>query len=403
MPWFGAPTGTSSNVISFTVAPNFTASGFVYNPSGSPAITDHFYLSVGPNPAALTGTITVTQNSATVAGVGTAFTTQLFVGDRLSFNDGVNQLSYTVTAIASDASLTIDRAFADSTATTTSGLPATYDYSPYEGRFYPVTANDASTVTVNLGNDNLTALAAGTQVSIIPYWTLSTIFPDGDANVSYTPTTGRAFSTEIYVPTYASTNPNVTSGTTLAPASIYYYAKTASQTGWRLSSDPSTNHDNDYLQPDGYFTVHNTNGAPTLPITFLGNVVTQPLAVSLISHASKAQDNPLGLARPVDLTVGTLGLVAGTASTSAFRSTTGRAIADELYVYNNNNVTKYTKAPSAIYYYSQTATQTGWRLSSDPSTDRSNDPIPATCALIVHKVAYGTADQVTELVNEPNY
>src|SRR5688500_3776035 len=52
----------------------------------------------------LTGTVGVTQNSATVTGTGTAFSTELAVGDSVKIGSEV----FTVSAIASATSLTLD-------------------------------------------------------------------------------------------------------------------------------------------------------------------------------------------------------------------------------------------------------------------------------------------------------
>ena len=54
--------------------------------------------------SALTGTVSVTINTATVTGVGTAFTTELAVGDSIKIGSEV----FTVSAIASATSLTLD-------------------------------------------------------------------------------------------------------------------------------------------------------------------------------------------------------------------------------------------------------------------------------------------------------
>src|SRR5215207_6116058 len=60
----------------------------------------------------LTGTVGVTQNSATVTGTGTAFTTELAVGDSIKI--GIS--TFTVSAIASATSLTLDANYAGTTA-----------------------------------------------------------------------------------------------------------------------------------------------------------------------------------------------------------------------------------------------------------------------------------------------
>jgi uncharacterized protein (TIGR02597 family) len=60
---------------------------------------------------------------------------------------------------------------------------------PKEGRTYPITGNGSNTLTVQLSQDDLVGIPANTQVTVIPNWTLATVFPPSDQNVSFTPTT----------------------------------------------------------------------------------------------------------------------------------------------------------------------------------------------------------------------
>lgn len=59
----------------------------------------------------LTGTIVATNSSATITGTGTSFLTELSPDDRLDINDVI----YTISAIASDTSLTLTEIFAEAT------------------------------------------------------------------------------------------------------------------------------------------------------------------------------------------------------------------------------------------------------------------------------------------------
>jgi hypothetical protein len=66
--------------------------------------------------AQLTGTLTFTNGSTTVTGSGTAFTTELSVGDYIKSDDATEGKEwYKVTAITSDTELTIDHAFYQNT------------------------------------------------------------------------------------------------------------------------------------------------------------------------------------------------------------------------------------------------------------------------------------------------
>src|SRR4051812_21126592 len=60
---------------------------------------------------------------------------------------------------------------------------------PKEGHTFLITANGTNTLTVDTSVEDLSGITAQTQVTVIPYWTLATVFPATDQNVSFTPTT----------------------------------------------------------------------------------------------------------------------------------------------------------------------------------------------------------------------
>jgi len=100
---------------------------------------DEVRVAKSPEPTALTGTLTFTENSTTVTGSSTLFTTELANGD---FIEGPDGYWYEVTARASNTSCTLYRAYPSSTA---SGVTS---------RKLGVTSTGA-------------AAAAGTQVQVI--------------------------------------------------------------------------------------------------------------------------------------------------------------------------------------------------------------------------------------------
>ena len=68
------------------------------------------------------GQVTVTNGSATVTGLNTAFTTQLATTSYLTFGNDTTKTQYKVTAIASDTSLTLTTTYAGGTATTSARM-----------------------------------------------------------------------------------------------------------------------------------------------------------------------------------------------------------------------------------------------------------------------------------------
>lgn len=92
---------------------------------------------------------------------------------------------------------------------------------PKEGHTYPITANTASTFTVDTTSDTLTGIPTNAQVIIIPYWTLATVYPASDAGISFTATTAtRTFQTQILIPDF---NP---AGINPSAAAVYFFRTT---------------------------------------------------------------------------------------------------------------------------------------------------------------------------------
>ena len=276
-------------------------------------------------------------------------------------------------SVTSDTALTLSRAF---TGTTASGQTATYDHSPKEGSYYTVTDNGTNTLTVNLNGDSLTAVAAGTTVSLIPYWKLGgataaagAAFPDSDAGTSYivsTGTTTRTRQTQILMPDL------VDAGVNLSTSATYFYYN-----GWT----DGTNSANDViLPPTTYFIVRNPATATTFTPT--GNVYMNRITAVLDTQAAAGQDNAVALSRPASTTLNDLDLV----SSGAFVSSTGtttRTRGDSLLVYDNT-VTGYNKASSNTYYYYNG----GWRTGNDGTTDLgSTVTIPYGTGFLIRKAA----------------
>jgi uncharacterized protein (TIGR02597 family) len=264
------------------------------------------------------------------------------------------------------------------------GASATATANPKEGCIYTVTGNSANSLTLDLNGDSIASVPANAQITLIPYWTVATLFPPGDANVSFTPsvTNGAtppsvtSLQTQVLLPNYSG------AGVNLPYAATYFFINSGSNLGWRLSSDAiTTNHGDDILEPNGYVVVRNANNAPTLPLLVLGSVVTGKLTAPLSSETSTGQDNALGLPRPVGVSLNSLGL---NALDGSFRSTaTTRSIQDQLFIYNNAQIT-FNKSPVATYYYMNSA----WRLFGDATTnDHGADLISPGSALTIRKAA----------------
>ena len=359
----GAIASISGNTITLAGTPGFTASQYVYA-AGTQSNT--YYAIIGPMLTSLTGTVSVTNGSTAVTGSGF---TAIAAGDELI----VNGLAYNVASVASDSALTLSRAF---TGTTATGQTASYDHSPKEGSYYTVTANGTGTLTVNLNGDSLSAVAASTSVSLIPYWTLGTAFPDSAAGTSYiasSGTTSRTRQTQIF------TTDLTSAGINLVQSATYFYYNAA----WRLagSADPTVSYDDIVLPPSTYFTVRNASTATTFTPT--GGVYMNRLTIPLDTQSSQQQDNAVAIARPAPVALNDLGLITSGAF-AASTGTTTRTRTDSLQVYDNTQIA-FNKVPSANYFYYNG----GWRLAgaTDPTVDYGTTTLPYGTGVIIRKAA----------------
>lgn len=235
---------------------------------------------------------------------------------------------------------------------------------PKEGHTYSITANSSNTLTVDTTQDNLAGTPSNTQIILIPYWTLATVFPPSDQNVSFTPTTSTtSYQTQIRIPSSTAT------GINLPYSPIYFFL---SNVGWRVVGDNTTDHGDDILLQNRYFVVRNDNSAPTLPLTSLGAFATKKLTVPLKTGTSGQQDNPVSILRPWNVALNATGLGPADGSFAAN---------DQLLLFDNTQAA-LDKIPSATYYY-----DTHWRLTGQPSNDRGNDVIPAGTGFVIRKAA----------------
>ncbi len=166
-----------------------------------------------------------------------------------------------------------------------------------------------------------------------------------------------------------------------------------------VNDTPTTDHTDDTLLPDGYFTLRNTNGAAAGTLTTLGSVLTKKLAVPLFTSTTSEQDNYVAMVRPVDVMLNNTGL---SPADNSFRATTNtRSLQDQILLFDPT-LASLNKPPSKTYYYISIGTNVGWRLVNDSTTnDHGADVIPAGSAIKIRKaIGNGQPDYWT---NSPTY
>jgi len=247
------------------------------------------------------------------------------------------------------------------------------------GKWFPVTANDTTTITLNLNGATLSAAALDT-FEVIPFWTLKTLFdptvsttdPTTTANaiVASTSTLPAGRRTQLLVPDMAS------AGTNLSSAATYYVNASI----WKKANSGNTDFGTTQLWPDSYFILrHPSTVTSNTAYTISGSVDMQAFNVNLNTQAAMAQDVAVALPRPVDVTLNQLNL----GNTPAFMTSTSTLPAgrrDQLLVFDNT-ATAQNKSSAATYYYNAGI----WKLANGGNTDHGTDTIKAGTGFVIRK------------------
>ena len=214
---------------------------------------------------------------------------------------------------------------------------------PLAGLRYPVTGNTGTTITVNGGATTLAAqgFVTGNGISVVPYWTLNTLFPSG---------LGVGASTDLVNPTsfvFFSNQSGI--GINRAPSVVYFYFSGDAinypeyPAGWYNNDNLDGGLQNTVaLDPSVLMTLRNS---PATSVTVSGQVPNVALATTFITSNTTPNDEYLGVPYPVDTSLPESGLQAAIAASPDLVNPT-----DFVFVYADN-ATGINKAPSKFYFY----------------------------------------------------
>jgi uncharacterized protein (TIGR02597 family) len=232
-----------------------------------------------------------------------------------------------------------------------------------KGAYYTITNNTATTLDVELIPENLSLISAGDTFRIIPFWTLNTIWPNGQGVVPSPATSGGARRTQILFPDMSSVGINI------APlATTFYFLQSSTQgTNWLTSTSVFAN--NQIILPDQYVTIRQpATVTATTTNTTLGQVSTYNWRIPLYAQAGGQQDSFVGLPRPSVQTLNDLGFTNNNNGNGFLTSpaTSGGARRDQLLILDNTTQ-DINKSPNATLYY--LLSSGSWRSSTDSVTD----------------------------------
>ena len=252
------------------------------------------------------------------------------------------------------------------------------------GTYFMVASNDATTITVNL--DGLTASSADiTSVEVRPCWTLKTLFPASDANVSFTPSASATAGnrrTTILFPNNTGTGINRSASTT------YFFNNAAGVQDWVSTAATSTKAGDTAILPGAYVIHRNTGGTPVnLALTHSGAVFARPISIYLGTSATSANDTYVALPRPTDYTLSQLGITDTAFTQSTSKTAGGRR--DLLLVVNPSGTGINRSAATTYFRFAN-----DWYSTANTATATNNAVIPAGAAVIIRKVLSDGNDRV---------
>jgi len=244
-----------------------------------------------------------------------------------------------------------------------------------QGMFYTITSNDGTTITLDPNGDvGLSGnVSSGDTFQVIPYWTLNTLFPNGQGVNGSPGTSPSSRNSVILFPD------NVTPGINLSAASSYYYfnGTTNGGVGWRKVGGSVQTITNDFvLYPDNCYIVRNSIPGDTQSV-LVGAVPMTTFATPLSTRGNNtSQDIFIGFAIPSTTTLAGSNLV-GSGAFVGSPSTSPSLRNDQLLVFDNTTPTINRSAFATYYYYNGTNNGgPGWRqVSGNVSVIHDSDPI----------------------------
>lgn len=251
----------------------------------------------------------------------------------------------------------------------------------HDGEIYEIKNKTlGATIVVDDRNSNLGNIANGTSIEVATFWTLQTLFPDGNTTIN--PSTG-TFSTQrkttVLIPTV------VVGATNVAPQETFFYNNPTSN--WRSTASGMPVSDDVILWPDSYFIIrHDSTSGPTNYMV-AGSVDEGNFTMPLFTAVGTATDNFVAIPRPVDVRLDELGLGDSSGASSAFVASTGTFSTqrgDTLLVFDNTFSAK-NKAPSLTYFY--LATDKTWRSTASGLPVSNDVLLKSTEGFIIRKKA----------------
>jgi uncharacterized protein (TIGR02597 family) len=258
----------------------------------------------------------------------------------------------------------------------------------HRGRHFLIVQHGADTVDVMASLIDLGSLTTDGLVSVIPAWTLDTLFPP-DTQTTLHPSTGPLATERVSELLFFDAT---TVDTSLAPSRRFYVTDTA----WHEVGGSFAEAGDTVIEPGRAFIIRHPVGVGLT--TFVPNQQVYGGLVSVMiggSAADKGRDTMIGLPRPVSITLDDLDFAPGQFVESVTTAPGDRK--DQLLVFDNTEPLR-NKQPDAVYFRSGGQ----WLSSESGFPAAGSEPIEPSAGLLVRRAAGSGATPIL-WVNSPTY
>ncbi len=265
-----------------------------------------------------------------------------------------------------------------------------FDGGTRDGRWYDITANSATSVTIDLNGDTLDGVGEGDAFVITEYWTLDTLFPPDQAtngweehpeNAGEWIPNGHAImasegSLAFQRKTLLMLTDGFGEGINRSATKLLYILDNQ----WRRIGSAAEDFGNTVLYPDAAFTIRHpsTVSHPTIFRSW-GEVDTSSQVVPLHTSDLGQRDAFVALPRPVDLTLSDLNLW----ESGAFMESAGSLAfqrRDLLFMYDNG-LQSINKSADRIFYHDGSS----WREVGEGEANMDDAELSAGSGFIIRK------------------
>lgn len=256
------------------------------------------------------------------------------------------------------------------------------------GSHFEIRANSGQSITIEVGSEDISALAADDRFDIVPHWTLSDLFPP-DSQIALHASTGLLPSTRGSRVLFANQSSD---GIDLAPDRIYF----VTDQGWFQAAAGFPAADDVVVRPGEVLIIRHNEGADDTVFFTTSHVNGHKSTVGIRSRSAGPQDNSISLVRPVPVKLSELDLGSGVFEESASTDPADRK--DELFVYDNLTQAQ-NKGPETTYF--RVAGQ--WKEDDgNVYPDSDSAEIQPSTALMLRKSSTAL-DEVVKWTNTPRY